>query len=173
MDRQVRQDGGNAALETQQLLGHLPVERVLEQFADLVLHVLISAGLQKRLGGPIGQGGDIHRAVFAKPDVLRIGEQQPLVLQVFGEGENLRFTQSRDGKGIYILALEWPGGELVVGSLGAGALRLGEGAEITLLGHEGLLGWTQDNDGLKIGVPAAGREKVQHAWVFRVRTSAG
>ncbi len=93
--------------------------------------------------------------------------------QLFGEGESLRFTQSRDGKDIYIFALEWPGGELVVGSLGAGALRLGEGAEITLLGHEGLLGWTQDNDGLKIGVPAAGREKVQHAWVFRVRTSAG
>jgi alpha-L-fucosidase len=81
-------------------------------------------------------------------------------------GGDLRFTTRGDT--LYVIALDWPGAELAVKSLGRD-LRLyaGEVGEVRLVGEDAPLEWTRDADALRIklpGRPAAGK----YAFVFRV-----
>jgi len=87
----------------------------------------------------------------------------------FGEGENLRFTRSKDGKALFIFALERPDSVILVESLDAGSFPLGEGTEITLLGHRESVEWSQNEGGLRIWLPSASRQANDAALTFRVR----
>jgi len=82
----------------------------------------------------------------------------------FGEGNTLRFTRSKDSTRVFMFALEWPGEVLQVRSV-----RPLEGSEITLLGHDDPLEWSQDEGGLHIELPPELREVSRHAWTFRVQ----
>ena len=65
--------------------------------------------------------------------------------------EDIRFTQSKDGKTLYAIALEIPkDGRLVVKSLtsAAGVIK-----KVSLLGHSGKLDWRQTDDGLVVNLP--------------------
>lgn len=89
------------------------------------------------------------------------------------DGENVRFTRSKDNKYIYAIATEWPGEELRLSKVLAR-----EGSNIVMLGYKGPLGpkplkWHQENDGLVIEIPSIledeeNRPCVQ-AWVFRIQ----
>jgi len=81
-----------------------------------------------------------------------------------GEGQGLRFTQSKNGEVFYVFALNWPGSELRIESV-----TLNEGSEVTLLGHEEPLKWSQGDDGLRVQLPGEFRGASQHAWTFRIR----
>lgn len=85
--------------------------------------------------------------------------------QVYGEGEELRYTQSKDGHTIYAFALEWPGAELTLRSVSAPP-----GMVVTLLGHDGNLGWSQGREGLKIELPSESVGATSHVWVFALTT---
>jgi alpha-L-fucosidase len=83
---------------------------------------------------------------------------------VYGEGENLRFTRSKDGETVYVFALEWPG-ELL-------DLRLvdpTEGSAITLLGHDQPLEWWKDAEGVHVRLPQGLKEVGRPAWAFRIQ----
>jgi alpha-L-fucosidase len=88
--------------------------------------------------------------------------------QVFGEGENLRFTQTKDGDSVFVFILEWPGEELRVESLNAEEFPLGPGSELSLLGHPGAVRWDQDDDALRAEVPVSAGDSGAHAWVLKV-----
>ncbi len=83
---------------------------------------------------------------------------------VFGEGDALRFTRSKDGETIYVFALEWPGEELTVKSL-----ALEPVSHVDLLGYPGSLTWRQDEDGLHVSLEPEMRNVSPYAWGFRVR----
>jgi len=75
----------------------------------------------------------------------------------FNEGKlqytasDIRFTQSKDGKTLYAIALGWPAdGKLVVKSLASVA---GKVNELSLLGHAGKLDWQQTADALIVTLP--------------------
>jgi alpha-L-fucosidase len=89
----------------------------------------------------------------------------------FGEGRTFRFTRSTDGGALYAFALEWPGLELRLESLGAAEFPMDIGAQVTLLGHPGALDWTQDEGALRVEMPAGARDAVRHAWVLKIRPS--
>lgn len=84
---------------------------------------------------------------------------------VYGEGDHLRFTQSKDGETIYLFSTIWPGETLQVRSV-----HVGEEAEITLLGFPEPLEWWQDSQGLHVRLPPGARGASRHAWGFRIRT---
>ena len=76
----------------------------------------------------------------------------------FNEGKlsfsasDIRFTQSKDGKTLYALALDWPkDGKLVVKSLASASGKI---SEVSLLGSGAKLDWTQTNEGLVVTLPA-------------------
>jgi alpha-L-fucosidase len=81
----------------------------------------------------------------------------------FGEGQNLRFTRSKDWRHVYVFALHRPGDVLTVHSVSARP-----GSEVSMLGSDEALAWSQDEDGLHIRVPQQLRQDGSHAWVFRV-----
>jgi len=78
----------------------------------------------------------------------------------FNEGKlqytaaDIRFTQSKDGKTLYAIALGWPAkNELWIRSLASSAAG-NHLDKVELLGYEGALKFSQTNDGLAVAIPA-------------------
>ena len=69
--------------------------------------------------------------------------------RTWNEGENIRFTRSKDNKSVYAISLKWPGRELKLRKV-----RAREGSQIRMLGYDEPLAWRQDQDGLSIELPA-------------------
>ena len=86
----------------------------------------------------------------------------PLSAQGFNEGkgraftgEDVRFTQSKNGKIVYAVIMGVPADVLVIKSLGTNARLLERNiARVTLLGSEEKLKWSQGADALTIEAPA-------------------
>ncbi|AHI01162.1 alpha-L-fucosidase [Kutzneria albida] len=76
---------------------------------------------------------------------------------------DLRFTV-KPNEAFYISSLVKPGSQLVVDA----PVPIRPNDQITLLGHNGPLTWTQRGGSLVIDVPAAAADSGQHAWVFKV-----
>jgi alpha-L-fucosidase len=64
------------------------------------------------------------------------------------EGQEVRFTRSKDRRHVYAISLKWPGRELRLRSV-----RAAEGSRLRMLGREEPLVWRQDADGLAIEIP--------------------
>jgi len=65
--------------------------------------------------------------------------------------QDIRFTQSKDGKTVYAIALEIPQDRrLAVKSLSSAAGKI---RSVSLLGYAGKLEWKQDKDGLIVNLP--------------------
>jgi alpha-L-fucosidase len=122
------------------------------------------------LGGWLDVNGEAiygtrHWQVYGEgpTEVLAVGfrerEYQPFTPQDF------RFT--RKGDALYAICLGWPEEQAVIESLrsGSGALG-GRIQQVTMLGVDSALSWTQDEDGLKIDVP--GDKPCDYAYTFKV-----
>jgi alpha-L-fucosidase len=81
----------------------------------------------------------------------------------FGEGENLRFTQTKDSRYLYVFALEWPGEVLSVRSVAG--MPVGE---VVMLGSDNPVEWSENETGLHIQIPQELRGVGDFAWTFRV-----
>jgi alpha-L-fucosidase len=77
------------------------------------------------------------------------------------EGDDLRFTRSKDGRYVYAISLKWPGKRLKLTSV-----RAVEGSKITMLGVSRSLPWRQGPDGLIIDVPET--RPCKQAYAFRI-----
>ena len=88
---------------------------------------------------------------------------------------DIRFTQSKDGKNLYAIALGWPAdGKLVVKSLASTAGKINV---LSMLGHAGTLDWRQTAEGLdssrchrgnpaKIFLPSKLPVKISSRWLL-------
>ena len=71
------------------------------------------------------------------------------------EGNNIRFTRSKDNKVIYAFAFEWPGEQLVLTTV-----KPPKKARINFLGSDQALEWRYDSaKGLVISIPASMKER--------------
>jgi alpha-L-fucosidase len=79
--------------------------------------------------------------------------------ELWKEGENVRFTRSKDQKTIYAHCLEWPGEKLALKTIGSKV------AKVTFLGNpDSGVKWTQNQtEGLLIQTPDALRNSVPEA----------
>jgi alpha-L-fucosidase len=83
-------------------------------------------------------------------------------LKKYKQGENLWFTQSKDGKYIYAMS-----GNLGGGKLNVQGVMPTKGSKIYLLGLKKPLKWTTAADGsIDIALPA--KVPGQHAWTFKI-----
>jgi alpha-L-fucosidase len=72
------------------------------------------------------------------------------------EGENVRFTRSKDHKTIYAHCFKWPGKELVLKTVTAK-----KDTKVTLLGHENVaLKWANGANGLVISTPESLKNRI-------------
>ena len=78
---------------------------------------------------------------------------------------DIRFTTKGDA--LYAVCLGWPGEQATIKSLGANsAVRADRISRISMLGSEGPLSWSQDEDGLKIRTPS--EKPCLHAYTFKI-----
>ena len=80
------------------------------------------------------------------------------------EENTIRFTQSKNGKYVYVSFLEWPEEELML-------VKAMQGQVITnveLLGLNEKIDWSLGKEGLMITFPELDRKPCENAWVFAV-----
>lgn len=81
----------------------------------------------------------------------------------FRQGDDVRFTQSKDAKYVYAIALKWPGKSLVLHSIHAQ-----QGSNVMMLGSNNPLSWHQDGNDIAIELPETPNEVPEPAWAFRI-----
>ena len=80
-------------------------------------------------------------------------------------GQDIRFTTKGDT--LYAIALAWPAERAVIVSLGTASPHAGGPVrEVTLLGHEDPLTFTQDTNALTVTLPAS--RPCDHAYAFKI-----
>ncbi|MFC2111650.1 alpha-L-fucosidase [Bacteroidota bacterium] len=86
-------------------------------------------------------------------------------------GEDLRFTRSKDGKKLYVIALDWPGDSLSIRSLGTGSSDLkGKISKVSYIGNGEEMTWEQKEDGLLINLESVQPEgEHAYAWIVEIR----
>jgi alpha-L-fucosidase len=92
------------------------------------------------------------------------------LLPPYAEGD-VRYTRSKDGKSRYTICTKWPGKALRLAGV-----RAQTGAEITMLGVEKPLAWTQDDKRLEIVIPQQLQDCLnrpcEHAWAIKISAIA-
>ena len=82
----------------------------------------------------------------------------------FVEGSDASFTRSKDSKTTYAFINEWPAkGELVIKKL-----KVGQGAEVTILGSDKSLDYTADEQGVTVKVLKEMKPPCEYRWVVRI-----
>jgi len=84
---------------------------------------------------------------------------------VYNDGDDVRFTRTKDGRHVFAISLKWPGESLTLR-----ALRAREGSRVTMLGVNTPLKWRQGPDGLVIQIPdaIAQNKPCEQAFTFRI-----
>jgi alpha-L-fucosidase len=73
----------------------------------------------------------------------------------WGEGENIRFTRSKNGNTVYAIALRWPGKTLALESIAPK-----EGLIVHALGHDAPLKWHKNKkNGIRVVLPAEWKDE--------------
>jgi len=82
---------------------------------------------------------------------------------VFSQGENIRFTQSKDGKILYVFLFEFTQGPIIIEEA---ALR--EVKSVSMLGDNRKLRHRNRGQHLEISLPANLKSRGEHVWVLKV-----
>lgn len=84
---------------------------------------------------------------------------------VYGEGEKIRFTQSKDKKTKYIFLFEFPDGPLRISRM-----DIPKNAKMTILGSDRSLKWKAlDDEETEILIPPSIKEGLSHVWVIKIQ----
>lgn len=96
---------------------------------------------------------------------------RPRAGDLWREGDNIRYTRSKDNQMVYCFLLEWPGKTLRLSTVQPRA-----GSRITMFGYPQPLRWTLDSTGgLQIELPEVladeARRPTQYAWGLTIQTT--
>jgi alpha-L-fucosidase len=90
--------------------------------------------------------------------------------ELWSEGADIRFTQTKDKRIIYAFLLRWPGEKLLLRSV-----RPVEGSVIEMLGTSAALKWSLASDGLEVQFPPGlqdeSRRPCRFAWGLQIRAA--
>lgn len=82
------------------------------------------------------------------------------------EGEDLRFTQSKNGEYVYAICSDYSAGEISIKSV-----YLDEQAEVTLLGTGKSLQWSKERGKIVVKIPQSLEKPSKHAYVLKLEMS--
>jgi len=110
----------------------------------------------------------LYAGAWLKVNGEAIYGTRPREGDLWKEGDDIRFTRSKDGKRIFAIALKWPGERLTLKTL-----RARPGSTVRMLGFDEPLAWHDNADGaLVIEIPAKLQKPENRpcpqAWAFCV-----
>ncbi|HTH57813.1 MAG TPA: alpha-L-fucosidase [Cyclobacteriaceae bacterium] len=79
----------------------------------------------------------------------------------YGEGEKVRFTQTKDGKTQFIFLFDFPEGKVVISKM-----QFSPGTKLNVLGDNKALSWKKSSDGIEINIPPSLRGASKYVWVI-------
>ncbi len=82
----------------------------------------------------------------------------------YGEGNSIRFTQSKDGKTKYIFIFDFP-----LEKLKLSKFAFDKSTKLQMLGSNKLISWKQMDQGVEIDLPVALEKASKHVWVIKVK----
>jgi alpha-L-fucosidase len=87
---------------------------------------------------------------------------------LWSEGDDIRYTRTKDSRRVYAFTLRWPGTSIALKTV-----RPRPGTDVCMLGTAQKLAWRTDSErGVVIDIPAAlqneSRRPCQFAWAFRI-----
>ncbi|MEP6628629.1 MAG: alpha-L-fucosidase, partial [Ginsengibacter sp.] len=83
---------------------------------------------------------------------------------VFGEGDSIHFTQSKDKKTQFIFLSSFPQNSVVLNKM-----LFNKNAKVQLLGTHKKLSWKKTSQGTEIKIPAGLEKSGNYVWVFKVQ----
>nr|CAD7401769.1 unnamed protein product [Timema poppensis] len=89
---------------------------------------------------------------------------KPWIHQNDADSTNIWYTASKNSSAVYAISLSWPSG----GQLALGSVTLAEDSEVTLLGNNGALQWTNKDDVVTVQLPDKDVVSSQWAWVLKL-----
>lgn len=143
-----------------------PANELIEKLVDIV-----SKGGNYLLN--IGPGPDGEFDPVAYERLKEIGDWMNVngeaiygtrMYSVFKDGENIRFTQSKDGKTKYIFLFDLPAGNIVLTKM-----KFLKNDVLQMPGSSSKLRWREKDGQVEITIPDALRNSGKHVWVIRVR----
>jgi alpha-L-fucosidase len=82
---------------------------------------------------------------------------------VFGEGEKIRFSQSKDGHTRYVFLLDFPGEPLFLTKI-----PFSKNARLQMLGSAKKLKWKMTSQGVEVNIPPDLKKNSDYVWVLKV-----
>ena len=140
-------------------------ENIIKKLVDIV-----SKGGNYLLNIGPGPDGEWHEEAYQR--LIEIGKwtkqngeaiYATRMYKVFGEGEKIRFTQSKDGKTKYIFLLDFPDKKIVSKNL-----ILSKENKLQMIGSKQKLSWKQIDDGVEIIIPENFKTVSNYVWVIKV-----
>jgi alpha-L-fucosidase len=112
-------------------------------------------------------------AVFGPKREIPVYNTRPRDGALWSEGDNIRYTRSKDRRLVYAFSLQWPGKELLLTSV-----KPSTGSDIRMLGYPEPLRWNYDSArGLTISLPDnlqdATHQPCQFAWAPKIEPENG
>lgn len=80
----------------------------------------------------------------------------------YNDGENIRYTQSKDGTTIYIFLLKYPEAPLQLSNI-----HLPKNSKLKMLGSSKIIPWKLDGDKLAFRLPKEAQKSSEHVWVIK------
>jgi alpha-L-fucosidase len=138
---------------------------LIEKLVDIV-----SKGGNYLLNIGPGPDGDYDTAAYARLKEIGTwiktngeGIYASRMNKSFGEGEKIRFTQSKDGKNQYVFLFDYPEGKINISKI-----DLPANAKINLLGTSENLKWKKTEGGYEITVPSKLKAAGEHVWTLKI-----
>lgn len=82
----------------------------------------------------------------------------------FDEGEDIRFTQSKDGKTQYIFLFNFPKDTVSISKI-----PFNKKTTVQLLGSPSKIKWSKTSEGVVINIPSSLKKITDHVWVLKVK----
>lgn len=83
--------------------------------------------------------------------------------KVFGEGDNIRYTQTKDGKTKFVFLMNFPDQKVVLTKM-----ELTKKSRLNMMGYKKKLKWKQTPEGVEISIPENLKSVSNHVWVLKV-----
>jgi alpha-L-fucosidase len=142
-----------------------PTNELIEKLVDIVSkggNYLLNIG-----PSPEGEFSDTAYARLKEiGDWMKINSEAiygTRMYSVFGEGDNIRFTQTKDGKTKYIFLFNFPDQHLLLTKI-----AIDKRQKLSMLGSSKKINYVQGVNGLEIYLPKELKTTSNHVWVLKI-----